>query len=188
MRNVDVWTLVAIGGLVAASCVTAWAQGAPRRQHGPNGGPHGPRLEQLDTNQDGSISRDEFTTGMSAMQKQHFTRMDANGNGTLSKDELAKGPGGQAPPPPPNNGTATENGRPGPPPGGRPGGPPPVEELDANSDGSVTFEEFCAAFEKHNSERFGRMDLNSDGTLSADEMAQARPPRGPRPNGTEPQR
>ncbi|MEO7319229.1 MAG: EF-hand domain-containing protein, partial [Chthoniobacteraceae bacterium] len=81
---------------------------------------------------------------------------------------------------------------PGPPPGG-PGGPggrerPNPEEafkkLDANSDNSLSLEEFKAnpRFQKEPAradEAFKKMDKDSDGKVSLEEFKTGRPQRGP---------
>ena len=78
---------------------------------------------------------------------------------------------------------------PGAPPGGGEGRPRPNPEeafkkLDANSDGSVTLDEFKAGPRaQQNPERaegaFKRMDKDSDGKLTLEEFKSGRPPGGP---------
>lgn len=74
------------------------------------------------------------------------------------------------------------------PPGGRPGGPPPFmprpEELDANQDGNVTWDEYSAAWNKVIEKQFKRLDANGDGVLSKEELAKGYGPgHGPGPGG-----
>jgi hypothetical protein len=59
----------------------------------PDGRPPMPTLEQLDTDQDGSVTEAEFTAAWSVMAKDRFTRIDTNQDGTLSMEELAARPG-----------------------------------------------------------------------------------------------
>lgn len=76
-------------GLAAAQ------QPAPNAAHGEHegcdhhrgGGPgrgHGKMLKKMDTDNDGRITRDEFTAGTQA----HFKRMDKNNDGVITEDEL----------------------------------------------------------------------------------------------------
>ena len=85
----------------------------PGTEGGPMGGLHGlrggGRLERLDTNQDGKISRDE----MRADADKHFDKLDTNGDGFIDKAEMDAARakmkarmgkmrmGGEAPPAPP---------------------------------------------------------------------------------------
>lgn len=61
-------------------------------------------------------------------------------------------------------------------PGGRGGDhrPPPFEEMDANSDGTVSLGEFVEAHQKSLEKRFRNIDSNNDGQLSQGELDQAR--------------
>jgi len=55
----------------------------------------------------------------------------------------------------------------------------PLDGLDSDADGSISFAEFQAVGGDH----FDTADANSDGALSLDEFLSARPERGPRPEG-----
>lgn len=83
-------------------------RGGPGDPGGPNGqaGPppegdrpgRGPRPgfptpEELDANQDGNITRDEFDLTWDKSLKEQFKRLDANADGSLATDEMPKGPG-----------------------------------------------------------------------------------------------
>ncbi|HOT50761.1 MAG TPA: EF-hand domain-containing protein [Candidatus Hydrogenedentes bacterium] len=63
----------------------------------PGGGPLRPSLEEMDTNNDGNVSKDEFSAACAQINQTHFERMDENGDGVLDKDELAKRPGPPGP-------------------------------------------------------------------------------------------
>ena len=77
---------------------------------------------ELDADQDGVITREEFDQGAS-----RFPHLDHNGDGVLTEDDFAGGPGF------------------GDPEQGRPGAPFPA---DADGDGAVTAEEWQAHFEQ----------------------------------------
>lgn len=115
---------------LSASMTFAADEGKPKGP--PPGGPEGrPNPEEifkhLDTNSDGSISKEEFLAGPRAQKDpekagKRFDELDKDKDGKLSKEEFLagaarRGKKGDAPPPPG-----------GPPPGGpkgAPGGPPP---------------------------------------------------------------
>jgi hypothetical protein len=158
-----------------------------------------PPPEVLDADSNGSITLKEYFAAMDIINQERFTQMDKNADGLVSQDELAS----QRPGPPPGEGRGQGRGQgrhtrpdgdfqgpPPPPPDGDknlPGGPrgpmpPRSETFDANKDGSVTFEEFCAAWDKFNQEHFNRFDVNQDASLSQDELAKMQRP-GPPPGG-----
>lgn len=75
----------------------------------------------------------------------------------------------------------TDSDRPAGPPGRPGGGPRPFgptpEEMDANADGVVTKAEFTTAWNKALEAQFKRLDADSNGVLSQEELEKARPPR-----------
>lgn len=199
MKTLTIVTYVAAATL-ACMLPAAYAQGGPQGGPRPGGrGPMMPPIEMLDANGDGGVTVTEFFDGMDKMNQERFGRMDANADGILSKEEVAampgpggrhgQGPGqGQGRPPRPEG---DAQGPPPPPPDAADGGssstapqrpiwPPRPEQWDSNGDGSVTFEEFCAAWDKFNQAQFNRVDANADGVLSTDELAKAQRP-GPPP-------
>lgn len=140
---------LAIGGAGVAEAA-AGAAGQNGGRGDWGGGHGGPlRLKRLDTDHDGAVTRAEFMTP----RKGEFARLDANKDGVADQAEMSA----------------------------------PIEQrseyrikrlmkrLDANGDGKVTREEF----QDGPRARFAARDLNSDGTIGADE----RPGRGGRSRG-----
>jgi hypothetical protein len=120
--------------------------------------PAGPRA---DANGDGKVSLAEFKTSRVGM----MMRGDANSDGKLSKAEMeAAGQKMRAAG------------------GGQGGGPRPgmmFAMMDGNKDGFLTRPEI----EKMVERRFGRLDMNGDGSLSSAEMEAARAGMGGRGGG-----
>jgi Ca2+-binding EF-hand superfamily protein len=110
-------------------------------------------MEQEDTNGDGVISADE-----TRLDSDRFGELDADGNGALSTDELEAGlkagPAGGAPPA---------------------FGPPPIDpsklaskiidQEDTNGDGVISADET-----RLDSDRFGELDTDSNGSLTTEEL------------------
>jgi hypothetical protein len=148
---------------------------------GPGEGPHG----KIDANGDGVVTKDEFL----AMHNAMFAKIDKNNNGRIDKDEMEahhgpggpmqirmRHPGGPDGPRGPGGPMGCEGG-----PHGeghdvmilRHGGPEGMagphmrgrEDLDANKDGKVSFEEFVAPLR----DAFGRMDKDKSGFLEKGE-------------------
>jgi len=125
-----------------------------------------------DSDRDGSVSRAEFL----AQAGRHFDAMDTNKDGTLSRDERRAfheahrgfaGPGGPGGPPPAGM-------MPPPPPGDAPPPPPPgarggfaggpgamLQRLDRDGDGKVSRAEYGAPF--------ALLDANKDGVIDQTE-------------------
>lgn len=155
----------------------------------------------LDADQNGTVSREEFSAPMTTA----FDRLDADHDGRLTTEELAAGPG------PEGMGTAgpyrvmmdghggpmtfhigddarvmtIRQGGPagGPPPGPgerrieirRFGGPGGSDQMDTNKDGRITEDEFLAPMR----DAFRAMDDDGDGTIDAARAAAGPPPPPP---------
>ena len=120
------------------------------------------RLARRDANSDGIVDEAD----RAARQKAMFDRADADKNGAVSYEEFAavrgqrqdqraelRGPGRDSP-------RMDRRGR-----GGPRGGMGDGRQADTNRDGTVTQAEFASAALA----RFDRVDVNKDGTISADE-------------------
>ncbi len=72
--------------MIAAGLLTsplAFAEGG--KDGGPDGKHHkGQMMEEVDTNGDGAISKEEFMS----KHEEHFSKVDADGDGSLSKEEM----------------------------------------------------------------------------------------------------
>ncbi len=120
--------------------------GTAAAQPGPRGG--GPRLQAMDSNQDGVITRAE----VEAFHSQRFTEADTNGDQVLSVEEV----------------TAAAQKRAG------QRGPRMHRRLDTDGDGGITLAEFAVVTERP----FQRLDTNQDGRIDASEMPTRRGSRG----------
>jgi Ca2+-binding EF-hand superfamily protein len=147
-----------------------------------------PRLRELDTDKNGSISMDEFRAGEffkklpPERQEALFRRLDENRDGVISpKDRpVEEGPGPPAPSRDPRH---------------------LLHILDKNADEALTLDEFRQApfvrglDENEQKARFEKMDRNRDLKLDATEFSHAEhkgeprpdvPPAGPPPDGPPP--
>lgn len=191
-----------IGGTVCLLTLSvAWAQDTspPMPPGPPHHGAPGmfmPRPEDLNANEDGFVTLDEFTTACSKAVKAQFARMDTNADGKLNKDERSKrqGPRSEGGPRPRNglrDSDSSGRGSEAPaPPADSPGvasrpKPPRTEDLDTDLDGVVTLYEFSTGWDKFNRMQFTCMDANADGELSQDELPK---PPGHGPEGGPPRK
>ncbi len=126
-----VLTIVGIGLLLAV----------PTMGQGKRGG----RLQRLDKNHDGLISRDEFPG-----RDEAFRRIDLNNDGAISMDELKA--------------ARAERRKEG---HARPGNK--LKAMDTNGDGKISRDEW-----KGKAEKFQELDTNGDGFLTPDELRAAR--------------
>ena len=66
---------------------TVWAEEAP-----PKGEHHGPlKFEEMDANNDGSVSLPEFTEAQQKQIERRFHFLDSNNDGKLSQGEMESG-------------------------------------------------------------------------------------------------
>ena len=74
---------------MTAALISAFAltSNAVLAEHHEGGEHKGKRMERVDTDGDGSISKEEFV----ARHEEMFSKMDTNGDGTLSKEERKAG-------------------------------------------------------------------------------------------------
>lgn len=129
-----------------AAVLLALSAGAALAQGAPGG--------RMDTNDDGKVTLSEFKAARVTM----MMRADANKDAKLSKAELEAGRAAMA----------QRGGEGGAPKG--PGGGMMFGMMDGNKDGFLTRPEIEKVLER----RFGRIDVNGDGSLSASEMAAMR--------------
>ena len=141
------------------------ARGPGLQPPGPEGlGPRGERppllkkIQQADTDGNGEVTYEELAAALPRLDRERFARMDQNGDGVISKADR------QGMPRPgrrdPRRGQGTDTPRPRKKP----------QEIDANGDGRVTYDELHAACPKCPREIFDRLDRNADGVLSADDF------------------
>jgi Ca2+-binding EF-hand superfamily protein len=109
------------------------------------------RILGMDRNGDGKVSREEFTG-----QPANFDRFDTNKDGFISRDELpgVAGAGNATPATAPFPAMLRER----------------LQGMDKNSDGKIGKDEFTG-----DPSLFDRLDTNKDGSISPDELPQARP-------------
>ncbi|QIE45279.1 calcium-binding protein [Pseudohalocynthiibacter aestuariivivens] len=112
---------------------------------------HGPRhsFEEIDTNADGQITREEIA----AHRADRFAAVDTDGDGALSEAELTAQAEAR---------TARRVAR-------------MIKRHDANGDGVLSQEEMES---RHKRDHFKRMDTDGDGAISAEEFAEFKPHRG----------
>lgn len=94
----------------------------------------GKRLQRMDANNDGMISREEWQGNPKA-----FDRLDKNKDGVISREEIAVRGGSQ------------RMGR--------------IRQLDQNNDKQISRDEW-----KGSAETFNRLDINSDGVITKEEL------------------
>jgi Ca2+-binding EF-hand superfamily protein len=142
---------------------------SPRGGDGKKEGKRGGRMIELwkkaDTDGDGFISAAEFAAmerpGQLPDDKRNeiFKRLDKNNDGRIGSDELPRRPQG---------------------------GMPPLEQVDANKDGRIVFEEFqklgfvAKLPEERQRKIFGRMDKDGDGALTPKDRPEGPPHDGKR--------
>jgi len=144
------------------------APGAPGADNRPDPRQLEAVFEQADANKDGKLTKDEIPEG----RREFFARMmERAGADSISKEQFARFMTQQG-------GRPGEPGRPGQPgPGGPPGGgrPPLFVALDADNDGELSAGEIEAS-----SKSLLKLDKNSDGKLTRDELFPGSPDGPPR--------
>lgn len=137
--------VLAAAGFAALAGAAGLAMAQTTPAQGPERGVS--RLFEADSNNDGVLTRQEFD----ASRATHFTRLDADNNGQLSREEMRAMRG-------------ERGGR------GHRGGGHQLTRADANSDGSITRDEFLA----RPIAMFDRLDADNNGVISAAEQPQRR--------------
>jgi len=150
-------------------------------------GPRPPRIEEIDTDGDGAVSRSE-AEAMPMYSEERFYQLDANNDGFITEDERPeRRDRGQRPPrfeeidtdgdgawsvaevaglPPFISDRFGELDADG---DGLRGGPPTFAELDENGDGKLSLSE-ASVIPPMTTERFNAFDADGDGYLSESEL------------------
>lgn len=167
-------TLSLVGAALLATTGVAVAQGGQDGRRGPAAdvtrdqavARADARFARLDVNRDGSVTADEARQARQAnraqRQGQRFDRLDTNRDGVLSREEFGQR---QALRGERREGRGMRAGR-----QGRRGGGEARAARMFGADGALTREEFRARA----LQRFERLDLNRDGTITAAERQEAR--------------
>ncbi|MCI8212918.1 calcium-binding protein [Pseudomonas sp. S25] len=135
-------------------------------------------LAKLDTDGDGSISKDELSAansssdskdGITVSLSKAFSDLDANDDDSLDADELAAI---TAPPPPPGGQPATDVAE------------DLLSALDTDGDGTINSDELTAGLSSAGStadsaQVFDALDTNEDGTVSLEELTASLQPQQP---------
>lgn len=135
-------------------------------------------IKRLDTNDDNTVSLEEFTASATRNYARQFEHLDRDDSGSLSAEELQPRGGRHEDRPRADidrdtlNACIVANGgisRPV---------PPTAEErfaaADSNSDGTISEEEFFMQLEQRSYDQFARLDSNGDGQLTAEELKSSR--------------
>ncbi|TNC98185.1 MAG: signal transduction protein with EFhand domain [Gallionellaceae bacterium] len=137
-------TLIVAGGLLV---VAPLAQACPAKFQGQH---EGPCLQELDKNNDGSVSKKEFEAFHSA----HFREMDANKDGKLTESEMDAGMG-MEPRPMKKLGQDPFDRR--------------FNEVDINHDGGLSKDEAEIGMPML-FKRYEEIDANKDGKMTKEEV------------------
>ncbi len=141
MKKLTIAALVTLG--LGGLTYTAIAQ----NHQGPS-----PRLEAVDTNQDGNITKDEI----SVHRAEKFTNADANGDNQVSADEFAAFADAERE----RRQEQREARR--------------FAKMDANSDGVISAEEHASHADARMERMFERVDTDGDGIITEAEREAAK--------------
>ncbi|MDU8927130.1 EF-hand domain-containing protein [Alisedimentitalea sp. MJ-SS2] len=142
---------ILIAGVAAASLIaTAGMATAFGNKGGERMGPRGmmPSFEELDTNADGKVTKEE----MQAHRKAMFDKADTNGDGKLSTEEMTAAAETRK-----AERMAKRQTR-------------MLEKFDTDGDGALSFEEMPGQGDRAG-KMFDRADADGDGAITKDEMA-----------------
>jgi len=153
MRRFSIFIVCLFALLLGPAVFAQDPQGQPgARQRGGPG--REKRMRNMDINNDGAISRDEWKGN-----PQVFERIDKDSNGSITRDELiAAGPR-----PARQARQSRHQGR--------------IGQMDTNNDKQISRDEW-----KGDAKRFDRLDVNSDGVITKEELRSIRRNR-PNPQG-----
>lgn len=141
--------------ILAAAILPMTAQAEQQGGKGKRPNP-GEMFEKLDTDESGTISKDEAKGPLA----EHFDKIDADGDGELTKEELK----------------AAREGR-----GGK--GKNKLKEADTDGNGAISLDEAEAAGLDKLVENFDTLDADGNGEISKEEFKAAREDRGGRNGG-----
>lgn len=148
-------TTLLIAAIAAGTTLAATAQA--REGHGPR--MEMPAFEELDANADGAVTVEEITAAMQARGAARFVETDTNGDGGLSAEEMIARADEDR-----QDRVADRVAE-------------RIEKADTNGDGLLQAEEIAAQAQERRGpgpERmFNRFDADENGSLSAEEFAQA---------------
>lgn len=118
-----------------------------------------PSFEELDANADGSVTSEEIATAMQARGAARFAETDSNGDGALSAEEMIAAADQNR-----QDRMADRVAR-------------QIEKADTNGDGLLQADELAAQMDDRRGQSpdrlFNRFDVDEDGSLSAEEFADA---------------
>ncbi|MDC7683612.1 EF-hand domain-containing protein [Asticcacaulis sp. BYS171W] len=156
------------------------SQSGPPPMGGAKGGSAPQTFDELDTNEDGTVSLDEMTaasgtdeSGDTSKIEELFSAMDADGDGSVTESEKSSFDEQMRANGPPPGGPGGPQGA-----GGMGGGAQSFDALDTNQDGTVSLDEMMAASGTDESgdtskieELFSAMDSDGDGSVTETEKS-----------------
>lgn len=171
MRNKLTYASIALAiSALSAPMVNAQAQDTSRPERGPRGErPLPPLIQALDANKDGTLDKAEISGATAALKK-----LDTNNDGKLTMPEIrgaqGRGPGANQEGERPRGGRNETEDRAGQRPDRPVGGQAFITVLDTNKNGTLDANELTGA-----SAALLKLDKNSDGQLTRDELQMGRP-------------